>query len=253
MQQAKRRLIRIGGVASAAMLAAGAAVPAMAQSAPAARVDFAIGDVAAVDRAGQSRPLVKGAQVEQGETINTNNGRAQLRFNDGAYVSLQPQSEFRIDQYRFEGRQDGTERTFLSLLKGGLRTITGAVGRRNKKNYQVSTTVATIGIRGTEYSVRYGDSISGTVGDGEIVVCNSAGCESVAAGGTFYVMDQNTRPQVTEQGSDLPPAPLDAPVPDFRHGDTVDPNGFPCAVSFTCGGRGQSRIISPGDFIKVAP
>lgn len=239
MQQAKRRLIRIGGVASAALLAASAAIPAMAQSAPAARVDFAIGDVAAVDRAGQSRRLVKGAQVEQGETINTNNGRAQLRFTDGAYVSLQPQSEFRIDQYRFEGRQDGSERTFLSLLKGGLRTITGAVGRRNKKSYQVSTTVATIGIRGTEYSVRYGDSISGTVGEGEIVVCNSAGCQNVPSGGTFYVVDQSTPPQVTEQGSDLPPPPLPAPEPEFRHGDSVDQSGFPCALGFCGGGQGE--------------
>ena len=142
----------------------------MGYSAPAARVDFAVGDVTAVTANGQSRALAKGAQVDEGETINTNNGRAQLRFTDGAYVSLQPQSAFRIDQYRFEGKQDGSERTFLSLLRGGLRTITGVVGRSNKKNYQVSTTMATIGIRGTEYTILYGDSISGTVGEGEIEV-----------------------------------------------------------------------------------
>ena len=108
-------------------------------------MDFAIGDVAAVNKAGQSRPVAKGAEIEEGETINTNSGRTQLRFSDGAFVSLQPQSAFRIDQYRYDGKQDGSEKTFLSLLKGGLRTVTGLVGRSNKKNYQVSTTVATIG------------------------------------------------------------------------------------------------------------
>jgi len=241
MQQSRLRLISIGGVASATLLASIAAFPVMAQSAPAARIDFAIGDVAAVNKAGLSRPLAKGAQVEQGETINTNNGRAQLRFTDGAYVSLQPQSKFRIDQYRFEGKQDGSERTFLSLLKGGLRTITGVVGRTNKKNYQVSTTVATIGIRGTEYTIQYGGSISGTVGEGEIVVCNSAGCQTVNTGGTFYVADQDTRPQVTDQATDVPPVPLEAPLADFRHGDTVNQNGVPCALT-NCGGLQRGTV-----------
>lgn len=81
-----------------------AAYPVIGYTAPAARVDFATGDVKAIGSNGQSRTLAKGAQIEQGETISTNNGRAQLRFTDGAYVSLQPQSEFRIDQYRFDGK-----------------------------------------------------------------------------------------------------------------------------------------------------
>ena len=135
----------------AALLAAiAAAYPVIGYPAPAAQVDFAVGNVTAVGSNGQSRALGKGAQIEQGDTVNTNGGRAQLRFTDGAYVSLQPESQFRIDQYRFDGKQDGNEKGFFSLLKGGLRTITGLVGRSNKANYQVSTSVATIGIRGTE-------------------------------------------------------------------------------------------------------
>src|SRR5882672_9860199 len=161
---------------AALMASIAAAFPVVAQGAPAARVDFAIGDVAAVNKAGQSRTVAKGTVIEEGETINTNNGRTQLRFTDGAYVSLQPQSEFRIDQYRYEGKQDGSERTYISLLKGGLRTITGLVGRTNKKNYQVTTTVATIGIRGTEYTIAYTNSITGSVGEGEIDVCTGTGC-----------------------------------------------------------------------------
>src|SRR5262245_50766176 len=142
-----------------------AAYPVIGFTAPAARVDFTTGNVTAVGPGGKSRALAKGAQVEQGETIATNNGRAQLRFTDGAYVSLQPQSEFRIDQYRFDGKQDGNEKGFFSLVKGGLRTITGLVGRNNKNNYQVTTSVATIGIRGTEYTIQYGQSVTGTVGE----------------------------------------------------------------------------------------
>jgi hypothetical protein len=218
------------------------ASPVVSHAAPAARVDFAIGDIAATNKAGQSRPLAKGAQIEEGETINTNNGRAQLRFTDGAYVSLQPQSEFRIDQYRFEGKQDGSEKTFISLLKGGLRTITGFVGRTNKQNYQVRTTVATIGIRGTEYTIEYGNSIQGTVGNGEIEVCNGAGCIDVASGESYYVASQDTKPQVTKPGTGLPPAPLENPPADFRHGDTVDESGIPCALT-VCGGQSRGQAF----------
>jgi hypothetical protein len=147
---------------------------------------------------------VKGAEVGQGDTINTGEGRVQLRFVDGAYVSLQPQSQFRIDEFRFNGRQDGSERGFFSLLKGGLRTITGLVGRTNKDNYQVTTSVATIGIRGTEYTINYGKSVSGCVGEGEIKVCNGGGCLNVTNGESYYVQNADVRPQITDKKVDLP-------------------------------------------------
>ena len=215
----------------AALLATiAAAYPVTGYSAPAARVDFAVGNVTAVTANGQSRALAKGAQLDEGETINTNNGRAQLRFTDGAYVSLQPESAFRIDQYRFEGKQDGSERTFLSLLKGGLRTITGVVGRSNKKNYQVSTTAATIGIRGTEYTIQYGGSISGTVGEGEIEVCNGKGCLAVTDGESYYVQNQDAKPVRTDKRTDLPPAPPQYPPPSFAEGEHVDQNGNRCTI-----------------------
>jgi len=210
----------------AALLAAIAvAYPVTGHSAPAARVDFAVGNVTAVTAGGQSRALAKGAQLNEGETINTNNGRAQLRFTDGAYVSLQPASEFRIDQYRFAGKVDGSEKGLFSLLKGGLRTITGLVGRNNKKNYQISTTVATIGIRGTEYTIQYGQSITGTVGEGEIEVCNGAGCLSVANGESYYVQNQDVKPVLTNKRTDLPPPEPTKPLLNFVQGETTDQAG----------------------------
>ena len=212
----------------AALLAAiASAYPVIGHSAPAARVDFAVGNVTALGSNGQSRTLGKGAQIEQGDTVNTNGGRAQLRFTDGAYVSLQPQSEFRIDQYRFEGNQDGNETGFFSLLKGGLRTITGLVGRSNKKNYQISTAVATIGIRGTEYTIQYGKSITGTVGEGEIEVCNGGGCLSVTNGESYYVQTEETKPVLTNKRSDLPPPEPTQPPSNFAQGNTTDVFGNP--------------------------
>ncbi len=218
----------------AAFLAAiAAAYPVIGYCAPAARVDFAVGNVTAVGANGQSRALGKGAQVEQGDTVNTNGGRAQLRFTDGAYVSLQPDSQFRIDQYRFEGKQDGNEKGFFSLLKGGLRTITGLVGRTNKANYQVSTSVATIGIRGTEYTIQYGHSITGTVGEGEINVCNGAGCLSVTNGESYYVQGDGVKPVLTNKRTDLPPPEPVQPPFNYVQGNNVDSSGNPVGFIMT--------------------
>jgi hypothetical protein len=168
-------------------------------------VEFAVGDVQIVAPGGKARLARKGGEVDSGETVNTNGGRAQLRFSDGALVSLQPQSEFRIDDYRFNGRADGSERGFFSLLKGGLRTITGLVGRTHRGNYHVTTSVATIGIRGTEYTIAYTHSITGSVGEGSVNVCNAAGCAAFASGESFFVASSDTRPALSSKKADLPP------------------------------------------------
>ena len=218
----------------AALLAAiASAYPVIGYAAPAAQVDFAVGNVTAVGSNGQSRALGKGAQIEQGDTVNTNGGRAQLRFTDGAYVSLQPQSQFRIDQYRFDGKTDGNEKGLFSLLKGGLRTITGLVGRSNKANYQVTTSMATIGIRGTEYTIQYGQSITGTVGEGEINVCNGAGCLSVTNGESYYVQNQEIKPSLTNKRTDLPPPERTQPPSNFTQGNDVDSSGNPVGFILT--------------------
>ena len=212
------------------LAAIAAAYPVVGYTAPAARVDFAVGNVTATGANGQSRALVKGAQIEQGDTVNTNGGRAQLQFSDGAFVSLQPESQFRIDQYRYDGKQDGNEKGFFSLLKGGLRTITGLVGRTNKANYQVTTSVATIGIRGTEYTIEYGHSVTGSVGEGEINVCNSAGCQSVVNGESYYVKTQDTKPIITSKKSDLPPPPPTTTPTHFNGGESTDAGTLPGVV-----------------------
>jgi hypothetical protein len=203
-----------------------ALIPAFAVAAPAAHVEFATGNVSATSATGQTRLLAKGYEIESGETINTHEGRVQLRFTDGAFVSLQPQTLYRIDEYRYDGKNDGSERGFFSLLKGGLRTITGLVGRTHKRNYQVNTTVATIGIRGTEYTLSFNGALSGSVGEGEIQVCNGGGCLPVTSGASFTVASDQVKPTMTDKKTQLPPAPPSTyTLPSYVSGDQTSSNG----------------------------
>jgi hypothetical protein len=200
------------------LAALAAAYPVLGHTAAAARIEFATGNVVAVSSAGQ-RPLARGAELNAGETINTGDGRAQLRFADGAMMSLQPQTEFRIDDYSYGGKNDGTEKGFFSLLRGGLRTITGYIGKGNRDNYKVTTSVATIGIRGTEWSgsLTPGSTPDETqlnlgTGEGAIEVCNAGGCIVVASGESAIVTG-DAQPRRTDVRPSLPPSSIVNPPP----------------------------------------
>lgn len=117
--------------------------------AAAGRVDFAVGNATVVGTDGRSRPVARGTELDTGDTVRTADGRVQVRMTDGAFISLQPNTEFGIKNYRFEGKTDGTESAFYSLVKGAMRTVTGLVGRVNRNAYRVATPTATVGIRGT--------------------------------------------------------------------------------------------------------
>ncbi|MCB1660595.1 MAG: hypothetical protein KDI39_20435, partial [Pseudomonadales bacterium] len=56
----------------------------------AGRVNFVSGKVQAVTADGTRRNLVKGELVNSGERLETNTGRVQIRFTDGSFISLQP-------------------------------------------------------------------------------------------------------------------------------------------------------------------
>ena len=184
-----------------------AAFPTYSAAQSVARIDFAAGGVTASTADGRSRTLSKGADVQVGETVTTQDGRAQMRFRDGAYVSLQPQTQFKVDSYVFDGRGSSNESAVMSLLKGGMRTITGLIGKTNRDGYKVQTSTATIGIRGTEYSVTYdaGGSVSMFVADGAIAVSNQTGTTVVPGGQSVRVNSQNSVPETSDEKPFLPP------------------------------------------------
>ena len=131
-----------------------------------ATVEFVWGVAYAISGAGEKRELQKGSPIEVGDTVLSETARLQLRFTDGGFVSLAPHSEFRVNAYSYSGKSDGTERIAMELIKGGLRTVSGLIGKVIQSAYELKTNVATIGIRGTEYTVVYGKSVSGTVSAG---------------------------------------------------------------------------------------
>jgi hypothetical protein len=160
-----------------------------------------VGVVSAEDADGNVRRLQRRSPVFEGDTLITaNRARAQIRFNDRGLVALQPNTSFFIEEHNFEGQEDGTESAVYSLLRGGLQAITGLIGRTNRDKYQVSTPIATIGLRGTHWAATFcttacdgnAPGLYGGVADGGIDVCNGGGCTAVETNSYFYTPDANT-------------------------------------------------------------
>jgi hypothetical protein len=233
------------------LMALAACYPVIGYGAGTVRLDFVVGSVVAVAPSGTQRPLAKGADVFSGETIRTGpDGRAQLRFDDGAMVSLQPQSEFRLDNYQFSGVQNGQEKGFFSLLKGGFRTLTGIVGRSNKESYKVTTAVATIGIRGTEYTISYLDSnaISISNGEGSIEVCNGAGCVILRSGDSAIVEGPNSPLRLTDTRPRLdPPQIPQLLLATFSTSEARNPDGSLAIAPQMVSGPGYTMAFAGHD------
>lgn len=120
---------------------------------PVGRVILAAGEVHA-SREGQWIPLVRNADVQTGDEIRTGPAsNVQIRFADASIVALRSETNFRVDEFIYKRGQAGGEKALFALIKGGLRTITGAVGRSNRQDYGVVTPTSTIGIRGTHFSL----------------------------------------------------------------------------------------------------
>ncbi len=127
-----------------------------AQAAPAGSIIFAIGEAQIIGADGNARAAAKGGEISEGDTVVTGKtGAVHMRMSDTGFISLRPDTRLRVDRFIWNGKEDGLERSALSLLRGGFRTITGVIGRREKENYQVNTPTATIGIRGTDHEPHY--------------------------------------------------------------------------------------------------
>jgi len=127
------------------------------------------------------------AQLQLGiasmDNIRTGNGRLSVRFLDDSVVSLTERSSIVIDEYVFDP-DPSQSRLALNMASGTARFLTGALGRINKENVSIRTPVASIAIRGTEFTTHVseiGETMVILLPDengessGEIVVTSMAG------------------------------------------------------------------------------
>jgi hypothetical protein len=174
------------------------------------RIYFVHGGVY-IQRGADRIPAEKDMLLEAGDTVVTeSDGRVQWRLADDSYFVLRPNSSYKLETYQFpEGgaKTGGTAKAAYEFLKGGVRTLTGLIGKADTTAYQLKTPVATLGIRGTDYTlIHCGDcSWAGPdiksglyvrVDHGEIEITNQGGSLRVKAGQYAYVESDSIAPAI---------------------------------------------------------
>ncbi|HLX22429.1 MAG TPA: FecR family protein [Usitatibacter sp.] len=116
-----------------------------------------------------ARPLRQGDSVTQGDLIVTGAASsAVLRFDDGEITALTSNSRLQVTAYQYNP-SNNSGNVFLSLISGGMKAITGLIGRGSPNNVAYRAATATIGIRGTEVDiVTDGDTVVVSVDSGKI-------------------------------------------------------------------------------------
>lgn len=175
------------------------------------KVIFLIGSAWVEKPNGGKLQLTQGMGVITGDTIVTaENGQVHIRTSDGGYIAIMPNSRFLIENYKYSpqaGADTSGDVSQYQLLKGGFRSITGAIGQNNKQAYRVKTPVATIGIRGTDYTARLCEAdcvdVNGTamqdglylgVWQGGVTLTNSSGVLDVNVNQFGFVANANAVP-----------------------------------------------------------
>ena len=149
---------------------------------------------------GSVRVLSQMSEVNPGDVLTTQrDSYAQINFTDGSSLTMRPNTQIKVEQYNFVQDQPQDDSSFLRLIKGGLRTVTGLVGKRGDQDaYKIGTNSATIGVRGSS-----GDTIDNSSGSCEGV---TPGCEKLPAGvyhTTYtgsYIMQNEGGTQIIGEG-----------------------------------------------------
>lgn len=173
---------------------------------------------------GSVKILARKSEVEQGDTLVAEKGTyAQIRFIDNSEVTLRPDTTFKIEAFAYDQARPDADSASFNLVKGGLRSVTGLLGKRNKEKFSLKTPTATIGIRGTTFVAHYvGPQSAGKIPtaapalppglhvfviDGAIVLSNPGGSQNFAAGQFGFVRNNVTPPVIVPNNPGLNFAP----------------------------------------------
>lgn len=195
-------------------------------------VQYLSGTLSAQRPDGTVRVLAERSSISVGDVITTQrDSYAQLRFSDGGQVTLRPETQVRIETYAYDEGRPERDSFAMQLFKGGLRSLTGLIGKRgnNRNAYRMVTSTATIGIRGTDYTAidippppsgqtppgSLAPGVYVTVADGAIAFISGGVEQLVGVGQAAFSSSFNQPPKLIPPPPNLPQV---TPPPSFGQG-----------------------------------
>jgi hypothetical protein len=230
--------------------------PQETQSQVVGRVMLVQGEFSAKEASGKVRKLGLGAPVYEGDGLTTGaKSHAVVAFRDEGRVSLQESTVFQVEKFKYD-KAASQENAVLRLLKGGVRVVTGLIGKVNRDNYQFRVASATIGIRGTGFDAWCnGPCASGaanpgaTTGnplDGAGVYVWAGEVLMVTPGGSFIVAIQQAAIIARDTGK---PVQIIAIPPSVLDNNTPRPDSVPVDMIKEFGSEASGG--DPGLYVTV--
>lgn len=134
-----------------------------------AKVHSMTGTVSAAVGPAPARAVKAGDTIPAGQTVITAaNSTVVLQFPDGHLAALTPNTRMTIEQYQYN-EQAKSGNLLLNLISGGMRAITGLIGRSSPEKVSYKAATATIGIRGTDTTIVIaGQTVTVSVSNGAV-------------------------------------------------------------------------------------
>ena len=220
------------------------------------RVMLVQGDLSAKEVGGKVRRLNLGAPVYEGDALSTGmKSYAVVAFRDEGRITLQENTVFQVEKFKYD-KAKSEENAVLRLLKGGVRVVTGWIGRVNHDNYNFNVASATIGIRGTGFDAWCnGPCASGSVNpgatpgnplDGAGVFVWAGEVALVTPGASFIVAIQQAAIIARDTGK---PLRIIAIPPSIMNNDAPRPDSIPLDMQKLFGS--ESNAGDPGLYVTV--
>ncbi len=105
----------------------------------------------------KKRALDSGSPLFQGDVLETMADSSLLaRFTDGGALRMGENSRVVVEQYVYDENGRNSNALF-SLFKGFVRLVTGALVKMQPDRFRVTTPLASVGVRGTDFFARIVD------------------------------------------------------------------------------------------------
>jgi hypothetical protein len=105
---------------------------------------------------GSNKVLATHSAIEPGDTLATQkNGYAQISFSDDSRIVLQPGTVLTIDRFSYDPGKPEADHAAFTLVRGGIRTNAGLLGKRSKDRVTLTTPVATLAMEGASAIVQF--------------------------------------------------------------------------------------------------
>ena len=94
----------------------------------------------------------KGTKVEMDDAVRTTQGKVGITFDDDTKVLVNENSRLVIDDFVYDPTTTKGGKLAVNVAHGTVRYASGQIAKNNPQSVAVNTPVATIGVRGTDFT-----------------------------------------------------------------------------------------------------